>query len=216
MGSKRIFGKQNIVTVMAYTDFTLERLETEFGLRNRQEQIFTKILPIQPSPWLSRELQLSEGLPLRTEKARSEWIVAPILKELREQNDHFFTIYSGENLSADSSLGLNGECDFVLAKDIQTFNLNYPIISIVEAKKHDLEIGVPQCAAQLLGARIFNEKKGVHLEKLYGCVTTGRDWLFMVLEKDLQIDQDIYYLNEVDVLLGIFTQIISYYRTVLP
>jgi hypothetical protein len=201
---------------MAYTDFTLERLGKEFDLRNQQEQLFTNISPIKPSPWLSRELQLSEGLPLRTEKARSEWIVAPILKELREQNDNFFTIYSGENLSADSALGLNGECDFVLAKDVRTFDLNYPIISIVEAKRNDIEIGVPQCAAQLLGAKIFNEKRGVHLEKLYGCVTTGREWLFMELDKSLRIDTDTYYLNQVDVLLGIFTQIISYYRTVLP
>lgn len=200
---------------MAYSDFTLARLNEQFGLTNRRERLFHIVQPISPSSWLTDELQQLEELPVRTEKAKSEYIVVPILKELRRLNDKYFTVYSGEILTADPALGLNGECDFMLAKDINTFDLNYPIIHIVEAKRNDLEIGVPQCAAQLLGARIFNEKRGVKLEKIYGCVTTGNDWLFLVLEDNLVIDSRIYYLSEVDLLLGIFGQIISYYKAVL-
>lgn len=200
---------------MAYSDFTLARLNEQFGLTNRRERLFHTVQPISPSAWLTDELQQLEELPVRTEKAKSEYIVVPILKELRRLNDKYFTVYSGEILTADPALGLNGECDFMLAKDINTFDLNYPIIHIVEAKRNDLEIGVPQCAAQLLGARIFNEKRGVKLEKIYGCVTTGNDWLFLVLEDNLVIDSRIYYLSEVDLLLGIFGQIINYYKAVL-
>ena len=200
---------------MAYSDFTLARLNEQFGLTNRRERLFHIVQPISPSSWLIDELQQLEELPVRTEKAKSEYIVVPILKELRRLNDKYFTVYSGEILTADLALGLNGECDFMLAKDINTFDLNYPIIHIVEAKRNDLEIGVPQCAAQLLGARIFNEKRGVKLEKIYGCVTTGNDWLFLVLEDNLVIDSRIYYLSEVDLLLGIFGQIINYYKAVL-
>lgn len=200
---------------MAYSDFTLARLNEQFGLTNRRERLFHIVQPISPSSWLTDELQQLEELPVRTEKAKSEYIVVPILKELRRLNDKYFTVYSGEILTADLALGLNGECDFMLAKDINTFDLNYPIIHIVEAKRNDLEIGVPQCAAQLLGARIFNEKRGVKLEKIYGCVTTGNDWLFLVLEDNLVIDSRIYYLSEVDLLLGIFGQIINYYKAVL-
>lgn len=200
---------------MAYSDFTLARLNEQFGLTNRRERLFHIVQPISPSSWLIDELQQLEELPVRTEKAKSEYIVVPILKELRRLNDKYFTVYSGEILTADPALGLNGECDFMLAKDINTFDLNYPIIHIVEAKRNDLEIGVPQCAAQLLGARIFNEKRGVKLEKIYGCVTTGNDWLFLVLEDNLVIDSRIYYLSEVDLLLGIFGQIINYYKAVL-
>jgi hypothetical protein len=200
---------------MAYTDFTLDRLQEEFGIQNQQHRLFPQVEPIHPSDWLIDELQVADELPVRSEKARSEYMVAPILKELRRLNNKFFTIHSGDTLLADPLRGLNGECDFILAKDVNSFNLNYPIISIVEAKRHDLEIGVPQCAAQLLGARIFNEKRGVKIEKLYGCVTTGRDWLFLELDEQLVVDTKIYYINEIDILLGIFQQIIDYYKAVL-
>jgi hypothetical protein len=200
---------------MAYTDFSLARLNEQFGVRNQRRRLFETVEPVAPSAWLLEELRQAEELPVRSEKAKSEYIVVPMLKELRKLNDKYFTVHSGETLNADSALGLNGECDFMLAKDINSFDLNYPIVHIVEAKRNDLEIGVPQCAAQLVGARLFNENRGVKLEKIYGCVTTGNDWLFLTLENDLSIDTKIYYLNEVDVLLGIFQQIINYYRAII-
>lgn len=157
-----------------------------------------------------------EGLPVRSEKAKSEWIVVPILRELRNRNDKYFTIHSGDFLNADEEKGLKGECDFILAKDVSTFDINYPIIQIVEAKKNDLELGVPQCAAQLVGAKVFNQNKGVEIPKIYGCVTTGNEWLFMVLENDLiKIDSKIHYLNEVENIIGIFQVIIDYYKKIL-
>ncbi len=160
----------------------------------------------------SNELKEVEELPIRSEKAKSEWIVVPILKELRKRNDKFFTIYSGDVLIADEEKGLKGECDFILAKDIGTFDINFPIIQIVEAKKNDVELGVPQCAAQLIGAKVYNEKKDVHLDKVYGCVTTGNEWLFMVLEENfLKINTKVYFLSEIENVLGIFQWIIEYY-----
>lgn len=200
---------------MAYSDFTLDRLQEEFGIRNQRYQLFPLVEPIVPSDWLAEELSVAQEMPVRSEKARSEYVVVPILKELRRLNDKFFTVHSGEMLTADPSRGLNGECDFMLAKDVNSYNLNYPVIHIVEAKRNDLEIGVPQCAAQLLGARLFNEKKGVSIPKLYGCVTTANEWLFLEFEEQILIDTRIYYLNELDTLLGIFQQIINYYKAVL-
>jgi hypothetical protein len=201
---------------MAYGDFTLEDIELQFGIRNRTRQLFPSITPVEPGEKLKEALQLAAELPVRSEKARSETIVFPLLVELRSRNDKFFTIYSGDILNADEEKGLRGECDFILAKDIGSFSISYPIIQIVEAKKNDLEIGVPQCAAQLIGARVFNRKKGVPLDKLYGCVTTGNEWMFMQLEQDLLIDTRIYYLNEVNELLGVFQFILDYYKQIIP
>ncbi|HFA51929.1 MAG TPA: hypothetical protein ENJ95_23175 [Bacteroidetes bacterium] len=201
---------------MSYRDFTLAKLESHFGIKNRKERILETFVPIQPSTYLSRELMEVEGLPVRSEKAKSEWIVVPILRELRNRNDKYFTIHSGDFLNADEEKGLKGECDFILAKDVSTFDINYPIIQIVEAKKNDLELGVPQCAAQLVGAKVFNQNKGVEIPKIYGCVTTGNEWLFMVLENDLiKIDSKIHYLNEVENIIGIFQVIIDYYKKIL-
>jgi hypothetical protein len=200
---------------MAYTDFSLADLETRFGIRNQVRPLFEPLPPLLPSGWLQTSLQAARELPVRSEKARSEGIVFPILVEMRSRNDKFFTIYSGDNLNADASRGLNGECDFILTKDTGSFDINYPIMQIVEAKRNDLEIGVPQCAAQLVGAKIFNESKGVSVPQLMGCVTTGNEWLFIRLSDHLEIDQRIYYLNELGELLAVFQQLIDYYRTAL-
>jgi hypothetical protein len=197
---------------MAYSEYSLAQLDTKFGIKNRQQRLFKTVVEIEPSEKLKDAMSLLEELPTRSEKAKSKLIVMPILLELRAINNKFFTIYSGENLNADDENGLKGECDFILAKDIHTFDLNYPIIQIVEAKKNDLEIGVPQCAAQLLGTRIFNEKKGIYLDKIYGCVTTGDDWLFMVLEKEIIIDTRKYSLVKIGEILGVFQEIMDYYK----
>jgi hypothetical protein len=200
---------------MAYTDFSLAELETRFGVSNQVKPLFDPLPPLTPSDWLQTSLRAAGELPVRSEKARSEGIVFPILVEMRSRNEKFFTIYSGDNLNADSSRGLNGECDFILTKDTGTFDINYPIIHIVEAKRNDLEIGVPQCAAQLVGARIFNESKKVTIPQLTGCVTTGNEWLFIRLTDHLEIDRRIYYLNELGELLAVFQQLVDYYRLIL-
>ena len=170
--------------------------------------------PLPISADLQKALARARELPIRTEKARSEWIVAPILLELRDLTNSFFTIYSGDNLNADEGAGLWGECDFILTKNTGTFDINYPILSVVEAKKNNIEIGIPQCAAQLVGAKIFNQKKGVIISTLYGCVTTGDDWVFMRLaDNELVIDTRKYYLVEIGELLALFVDIIDQYKT---
>ncbi len=117
--------------------------------------------PIQASEQLLASLELARDLPTRTKKSRSEAIVFPILAELRKRHNKFFTIYSGETLDADSEKGLRGECDFILTKDVGTYDVNYPIIQLVEAKRNDIEFGVAQCAAQVVGAKVFNQKKAL-------------------------------------------------------
>jgi hypothetical protein len=197
---------------MAYGDFSFEDIEQKFGIKNKVRRLFDDFQPIMPSERLIEALEMANELPVRSEKAKSETIVFPILIELRKLNNKFFTIYSGDNLNADEAQGLRGECDFILSKDIGSFSINFPILQIVEAKKNDLELGIPQCAAQLIGAKIFNERKGVFLDSIYGCVTTGNEWVFLKLETDILIDNRIYYLNEIGEILAVFQQIIDYYK----
>ena len=198
---------------MAYGDFSFDDIESKFGIKNKVKRLFEDNLPpLEPSANLKYALDTAAELPIRSEKAKSESIVFPILVELRHRNHNFFTIYSGDSLSVDSSQGLNGECDFILAKDVGSFSINYPIFQVVEAKKSDIEVGVPQCAAQLVGAKFFNEKKGIKIDQIYGCVTTGNEWLFLKIDTELTIDSRIYYLNELNELLAVFQQIIDYYK----
>jgi len=201
---------------MAYSDFTFKRLKKEFGISNKVENLFTNIQPFSISKDLEKDLALARMLPIRSEKAKSELIVMPILLELMKQNQLFFTIYSGDTLNANKEKGLTGECDFILARNLKTFDINTPIITIVEAKKNDVEIGIPQCAAQMLGAKFYNKEAGDNLEKIYGCVTTADDWIFLKLEGNhLTIDNRKYYLGKIEELLGVFQFTINYYKKAL-
>ncbi len=200
---------------MAYTDFNLSDLEEKFGVKNERKQLQFFAKPVIPTERLQIELEESTEMPIKSEKARSEWIVVPILKELRTRNSKFFTIYSGDTLVGDKEAGLQGECDFILSKDTKSYEISIPIFQIVEAKRNDLDEGIKQCCAQLVGARKYNEKKGITTEKLYGCTTTGDVWRFIEYSDKLYIDDKKYYLGEISELLGVFQSIIDYYKNVL-
>jgi len=217
---------------MAYSDFTsLELVEQQLGISNRVEELFANVEPIEPSDWLRNALQTASELPLKSEKAKSEWIVAPVLTEFRNRNKQFITVFSGEMLNVDEQKGLKGECDFIVAKDTGSLSLSRPIMHIIEAKKGDLEIGIPQCTAQMVGARLFNLGKNTlsndtvgnssqesfkepfKEQCVYGCVTTGRDWLFLQLRGNaVIIDRTTYYLPDIASILGVFQAIASRYR----
>ena len=201
---------------MAYSEFTIKRLRKEFGIKSQIGLLFKKFEPETPDEWLINYLELASQVNIKTEKAKSEAIVFPILLELKKRNREFLTLYSGDNLNVDIEKGLNGECDFILSKDIKSFEINYPIMQVVEAKNHDIQIGIPQCAAQMVGAKIYNEQNDAGISIVYGCVTTGDDWQFLKLENDtIFIDKRKYYLNELGELLSVFQYIIDYYKDIL-
>lgn len=196
---------------MAYSDYTLSELQEKYGMSNHVELIFApNSAKVAPSEWLLQALAIAQELPVRSEKAKSELIVMPILIELRNRNEKYITIYSGDSLNIDDKL--KGECDFILAKDTGSFEMNTPILQIVEAKKNDVEIGIPQCAAQMIGAKKYNERKNIPINTIYGCVTTGDDWLFMKLTDKIVIDTRKYYLGNLSELLGVFQQIIDFFK----
>lgn len=196
---------------MAYSDFTFDAVLTQFELNESIAPLFPTMNPIAPSSWLKETLSLGQdfGLLAGTEKARSEFIVAPILLELRRSSVKPFAIYSGRNLDGDRELGLNGECSFLLSRGETSYSLHAPVFSIVEAKKQDLDLGLGQCAAQLVGARLFNQNKKFPISILYGCVTTGDNWLFLKLENQtLTVDSRRYFYSELNLILGLFNQIL--------
>ncbi len=199
---------------MAYSDFSLDRVKKAFGLREQSVRLFSDISTLKPSSWLEETLSYSLKLALASssEKARSEFIIAPILIELERINQHKISIYSGENLDVDEAKGLKGECDFILSKGSISLTMQSPILSLVEAKKSDIKGGLGQCIAQMLGAQRFNEIEGSPISGIYGCVTTGEDWQFLKLEGDrVFVDDRRYYINELDKLLGIFQSIVDSY-----
>ncbi|TAE33939.1 MAG: hypothetical protein EAZ91_01090 [Cytophagales bacterium] len=200
---------------MAYRDFTLDRLSRDFGVTDEITPLFDGLPLIEPSHYLLHTLATATGLPLRSEKARSEYIVTPILFELLEQSRQFFMLYSGEVLNIDRERGLTGETDFYIAKRTNTYSISMPLMAVVEAPRRDFDRGIPQCAAQMLAARQLNMETGLEVP-IYGCVTTGTGWQFLHYNNHhLIVDPTIYQLDNLPQLLGVFSHILSYYRYML-
>lgn len=198
---------------MAYSDFSLEQAQTAFGLTVQQLDLFPQIKPVAVPAWLTEALSKAGQLAYISEKARSEFIVAPILLTSRDLSGHQISIYSGQRLDVAPSLGLMGECDFIVAYTPPLPLLQAPIMTIVEAKKNDIESGLGQCAAQMVGAHLFNQQRGSQITTIYGIVTTGETWQFLKLENTvLSMDTQRYYIIHVDVLLGILQSIIAVFH----
>ncbi len=142
-------------------------------------------------------------LALLSEKARSEFIVAPILLAVRELTGERIAILSGQRLDVDPARRLQGECDFILALSEPVPRLRAPLLTVVEAKKNDIEAGLGQCVAQMVAAQVYNERSGQPLPAVFGCVTTGEDWQFLRLTgTEVTIDQGRFYINNVGDILA--------------
>ena len=203
---------------MAYKNFSLEKLQDEFGIVTLRQNLteLHGVEIVEPSAWLLETLNIMRSLPNRSEKAKSESFIAPILAEIKRHNDDFLTIHSGDFLNVDPEHGLNGECDFILGKETHSLTIDAPLFIVVEAKRQDFDSGIAQCAAQLLGARIFNEKKGIIFPAIYGVITSADVWKFIKLEKlTLYVEDEVYRIQDLSLLLGILQSIVNFYKRVL-
>jgi hypothetical protein len=201
---------------MAYSQFNYKRVKAELGIENTLQILFEQIEQITPSSWLKETLAHAKEVALFSEKSRSEGIVFPILLEVKKYYQDTLAIYSGAILNADDTKGLNGECDFILSSGRQNFDLSTPLFCMIEAEDNDIEKNIPQCTAQMEGARIFNANEGKSIDVICGCVTTGTEWQFLKLEhKTCYIDKERYYINDLPTLLGVLHTIINFYAPII-
>jgi hypothetical protein len=184
----------------------LKALGVELKLRN----FIKTVTPIEASDFLITLLEMNTDMTLNTEKAKSEFIIAPILYEIARKNRASISFFSGHNLNVDKDLGLKGFCDFLFTKVPESTYIKEPIFCIVEAKNDNLENGVPQCVAEMYAARLFNERKNTPVELIYGCVTTGYLWQFLKLDgSDVYQDTTIYSLSDLSKVLGILQSMVE-------
>ncbi|HHC24682.1 MAG TPA: hypothetical protein ENK58_04600 [Desulfobacterales bacterium] len=164
------------------------------------------------SDWLRKTLAITSKIPLKSEKARSEGMIAPILFELKERNEDKITLLSGEYLDIDPQQGLNGECDFILTKTPYSTTLESPVFCVVEAKQHILENSLGQGVAQMVGAREFNRVEGTAVETIFGAVTSGEVWQFLKLsDSTIYTDRQRYFIENPARLSGILQSIVDFY-----
>lgn len=198
---------------MAYSEFSLAKAKQEFSLITLEKRdIFAEAPELAASNLLVETLNYNLAIALgsNSEKARSELIIAPILVDLRRQLREEISLFSGIDFTVDNSKGLNGTCDFIITKSPEILFLTAPVITVVEAKKENINAGLGQCAAEMVAAQIFNQQAGTEIKTVYGAVTTGSIWQFLKLEEQiLTIDLSEYYLKDVNKILGILASGIS-------
>jgi hypothetical protein len=172
---------------MAYSDFkSLQKVRKEIGLDYCSVPLFppTSLKSISPSHHLLFDIEEAKTYGLLSEKAKSEFIIAPILKEVRRKNVHKISFLSG--VSMDCSLpNLNGICDFIFSKRPHALELETPIFCLVEAKNRTLEEGLGQCDVEMYAANMLNNQDNTPLPYLFGAVTNAYEWVFLKLENNL-------------------------------
>lgn len=188
---------------MAYSDFTLENVEQRLGLTLLPGNLFPNLVGVTPPTWLVDVIARNRThFPLVNEKSRSEVYVAPILTAAAEMGVGPITIFSGHRLDADAPRGLVGECDFIVARTPPLPRLRAPVLTVVEAKKADIELGLAQCVAQMEGAMLFNRAAEINLP-IFGCVTSGEVWQFLRRDDTaISIDDRRYFATELGLLLA--------------
>jgi len=198
---------------VSYSDFTLDRVRKTFSLTIYDKiDIFASVHKVECPPLLAEILR--ENVPLalasNTEKSRSEMIIAPVLIAVRKYLNNQISLFSGIDFTVDSAQGLNGNCDFIISRSPELLILNAPVVTIVEAKKENINAGLGQCVAEMLAAKLFNEREGNNIQTIYGTVTTGTNWKFLkLIGQVIEIDLGEYYINDIDKIIGILSNILT-------
>jgi hypothetical protein len=197
---------------MAYNNFTLDSVKNQFKLKLRDHPFCSALPPAEPAPdilsVLNRWVPIAESA--RTEKARSEILVSPILLEARRLTNERVQIFSGEEFNVDKERGLNGFCDFLFSRSDNRLTIDAPVLMLVEAKRGDLETGLGQCVAQMLAAQLYNQSQEQSIPVIYGCVTSGKFWQFLKLEgNSVTVDLTTYSVMPVQKILGILKWMLS-------
>ena len=201
--------KYIIMTPTSYSKYKYADI-TALGLDILLDPILKNIAPVLASDFLKQTLEINTMQSLTTEKAKSEFIIAPVLFEIARKNADKVSFFSGHNLDVDRTLGLKGFCDFLFSRAPKSTFIKEPVFCIVEAKNDNLEKGIPQCIAEMYAARIFNQRQNKSTPIIHGCVTTGYQWLFLILDDQIVYqDTAIYTLSNLSNILGILQYVIE-------
>jgi hypothetical protein len=195
---------------MSFSDFSFPKVEQDLGLHLRDADLFPAApeYPVRDS--IAEVVRDGAQLALAnsTEKAKSEFIVAPVLLELRRLAGGKIALFSGVEWEVDPSRGLAGYCDFILTKGGSEHVLRAPFVAIVEAKNDLIRTGLGQCIASMYAARISNERTHERSGPVFGVVTTGAAWKFLRMEgDDVLLDRDEHFIDNLPRIMGILKEI---------
>jgi hypothetical protein len=197
---------------MAFRDFTFPQVQKEFGLTVHDANLFAAVPLFPVKDEFAAIIRYGADLAAAnsTEKARAEFVIAPLLINLRLSLGDSFQLFSGVEWEVDRERGLNGYCDFILTKGPSQHILGAPFVAIVEGKNDLVRSGLGQCIAAMYAAQLANQQAKATIEVVYGVVTTGSAWKFLRLQGNaLTIDIPEYYIDNLPKIMGILKQIVE-------
>jgi hypothetical protein len=192
---------------MSFRDFTITDVGARLGLSlNTTQRLFAHIPPIAPRAEFLDTLAegglMAQGTD--SEKAKSEFLIAPILIEFRRLRERKNAVFSGVEFNVDTSAGLNGYCDFLITRGPTMYVVTAPVIAVAEGKNDNVTHGLGQCIAGMRAAWLFNARSNEAVEQVYGAATTGSHWKFLRLrDTQVEIDADDYFVTDVGKILAI-------------
>jgi hypothetical protein len=197
---------------VSYSEFTIEKVQNILNLTIEDEDLFSSVAEYELTKEFLAFLKRGSTLALaiNTEKAKSEFIIAPILLEVKTLLNDSISIFSGIDFNVDAEKGLNGICDFIISKSKKQHLLTSPIITIVESKNDNIRNGLGQCIAEMYAAQQVNLRNSDHIRFIYGIVTIGSSWKFLRLNDNTVIlDLEEYFINSPKKIVGIIMYLLT-------
>ena len=166
---------------MAYSDFTLDQVVRLLEATVQRVDLFRSLTPLPVPEWLSEALARGLELAFFSEKARSEFIVGPVLLTARDLSHDSFTIYSGQRLDVMPEQGLVGECDFILVR-LRPCPCYRALWSQSSKRKRTTLRPASGNVSHRWWGPAFSMNAGSDAGPIFGCVTTGETWQFLRLD----------------------------------
>ena len=192
---------------MPFRDFTINDVGQRLGLTLvSDKRLFAEIPAVVPRQdfldTLAEGALLAQGTD--SEKAKSEFLIAPILLEFRRLRERRSAVFSGVEFNVDPANGLNGYCDFLITRGPMMYVVTAPVIAVAEGKNDNVNHGLGQCIAEMRAAWLFNQQKNEPAELVFGACTTGTHWKFLrICDTQVALDSDNYFLSDIGKILGI-------------
>jgi hypothetical protein len=197
---------------MAFPDFSLPQVQQEFGLELHDANLFSAAATFPVRDDIAAFVRDGAALAVanNTEKARSEFVLAPVLLELRRASHDNFLLFSGVEWNLAAERALSGYCDFLLTKGESQYILRAPFVAVVEVKNEISRNDLGQCIAAMYAAQLANQQAKTSLARVHGVVSGGGVWKFLRLEGNVvTIDIPEYYIDNLPKIMGILREIVQ-------
>jgi hypothetical protein len=199
-----------------YYGYTINQLREVFNVVVKHDDLFAtlkhsekKYADLQSR--LNNSILRIKSVTADNEATRKGLLVTPVVSEACFIYDLGIFIEKELSVPKDKTPELphqlNGNCDYAISMDI--FDFTCPVISVIEAKPSELSKGIGQCLSELIATlKIFPDQN-----KVYGIITDGEIWEFMLLkENTLTLDDKNYHVSHVTDIIDRIEHIVEQFK----